>query len=98
MARAARPQTSATTGGTKKNRGGRPKRVRSDAGLASAIDKAGSIGRLAAITGVTVGAVSIWKQVPRKAVNPISDALGIARHVLRPDLFDPLDQPILRSQ
>ena len=72
-----------------KNRGGRPKKLRADAGLAAAIEAAGGIGILAAIAGVTTGAVSIWKRVPGKAVCAISDRLNIPRHTLRPDLYDP---------
>lgn len=77
-----------------KNRGGRPKRIRADAGLAAAIDAAGGVGILAAIAGVTTGAVSIWKRVPAKAVEKIATRLHLARHTLRPDIYDAFDQPI----
>jgi len=70
-----------------KNRGGRPKRERSDPGLAAAIEAAGGIGILAAIAGVTTGAVSIWRRVPKKAVAAISDRLQIPASTLRPDLY-----------
>lgn len=77
----------AVTPSKPKNVGGRPKRARADAGLAVAIEAAGGIGILAAIVGVTTGAVSVWNRVPAKAVAKISDRLNIPRHTLRPDLY-----------
>lgn len=82
------------TGSEPKNVGGRPKKARADPGLGAAIDAAGSLGRVAEIAGVTVGAVSIWKRVPQKAVDAIATALHIPRHTLRPDLYDAADQRI----
>lgn len=80
-----------------KKRGGRPKRARADAGLAAAIEAAGGIGILAAIVGVTTGAVSVWKRVPKKAVDAISKRLNIPAHTLRPDLYGPDQQPVPKS-
>ena len=80
-----------------KKKGGRPKRARADAGLAAAIEAAGGIGILAAIVGVTTGAVSVWKRVPKKAVDAISKRLKIPPHTLRPDLYGPDEQPIAKT-
>lgn len=80
-----------------KNVGGRPKKARTDRGLVEAIDKAGGIGNLAVIAGVTTGAVSIWHRVPEKAVDAISAQLNIPRHTLRPDLYDPAGVRITKS-
>jgi len=80
-----------------KKRGGRPKRERADAGLTAAIEAAGGIGILAAIVGVTTGAVSVWKRVPKKAVASISKRLNIPAHTLRPDLYGPDQQPVPKS-
>ena len=80
-----------------KNPGGRPQRARDDAGLRAAIEVAGSVSRLAHAAGVTVGAVSLWQRIPRKAVEPIAQALKMAPHKLRPDLFDVAGRPIPQS-
>lgn len=95
MARAAKHRNE-TAPSTSKNVGGRPKRHRTDPGLVQAIETAGSVGALAEIAGVTVGAVSIWARVPQKAIASISDRLHISRHRLRPDLYDPDDHPITK--
>jgi len=92
----AQDSTTRSTADAAKKRGGRPKRERGDAGLAAAIDAAGGIGILAAIVGVTTGAVSVWKRVPPKAVDAIASRLSIARHTLRPDLYGPDEQPIAK--
>lgn len=89
-----RKKTPPATGAKPKNLGGRPKKDRADRGLSAAIDAAGSLGRVAEIAGVTVGAVSIWKRVPQKAIDAIAAALHIPRHTLRPDLYDAKDQRI----
>lgn len=80
-----------------KNLGGRPKKSRTDPGLVAAIAAAGSLGVLARIAGVTVGAVSIWERVPAKAVDAVAAQLQIARHTLRPDLFDAADTRITKA-
>ncbi len=80
-----------------KNRGGRPKKARTDAGLKAAIEAAGSLGALAAIAGVTTGAVSIWERVPQKAVDAISARLQLSKHRLRPDLYNEADQIITKQ-
>jgi len=80
-----------------KNLGGRPKKARTDQGLKDAIEAAGSLGVLAAIAGVTTGAVSIWERVPQKAVDAISARLQISKHRLRPDLYDEANQPITKQ-
>lgn len=96
MARNRKTSAATADAAPTKNRGGRPKRERGDAGLAAAIDAAGGIGILAAIVGVTTGAVSVWKRVPPKAVDAIASRLPIARHTLRPDLYGPDEQPIAK--
>jgi len=79
-----------------KNLGGRPKKVRSDPGLAHAIASARSLGALARIAGVTIGAVSLWVRVPAKAIDVISAEWEIPRHALRPDLYGSDDRPITK--
>ena len=86
-----------TTPQKPKNRGGRPKKLRTDPGLVAAIAAAGSLGGLASIVGVTTGAVSVWARVPAKAVDAISARLHIPRTTLRPDLFAADDQPITKT-
>lgn len=93
----AQDSTTRSTADALKKRGGRPKRERADAGLTAAIEAAGGIGILAAIVGVTTGAVSVWKRVPKKAVASISKRLNIPAHTLRPDLYGPDQQPPTNS-
>jgi len=78
----------------RKRAGGRPQRHRTDPGVLAAIAAAKSIGALAAAAGVTTGAVSVWKRVPARVVPAIADALNLAKHTLRPDLFESDDPPI----
>lgn len=77
-----------------RNRGGRPKNLRSDPGLAAVIQAAGSLSALASGLGVSVGAVSQWTYVPAKDVDRIATKYGLTRHALRPDLFAADDSPI----
>jgi DNA-binding transcriptional regulator YdaS (Cro superfamily) len=53
-----------------------------------AIKQAGSVKALAAAAGVRPQAISQWQKIPVERVVRISDALGIPRHVLRPDLYE----------
>ena len=44
--------------------------------------------KLALELGITPGAISQWKKVPRERVEEISDFTGIPRHELCPDIFE----------
>lgn len=56
--------------------------------IAEAIRRAGSVKALAEAAGVRPQAISQWKNIPADRVARISGALGMARHELRPDLFE----------
>lgn len=56
--------------------------------IAEAIKKAGSVKALAEAAGVRPQAISQWKAIPAERVARISEALGVPRHQLRPDLFE----------
>lgn len=66
---------------------GRPIASRTDPGLAAAIQKAGGIGALAALIGVSMQAASKWTTIPPARVEAVAAALKISRHTLRPDLY-----------
>ena len=59
-----------------------------DTPIAIATKCAGSVKALAEVAGVRPQAISQWKKIPAERAVRISDALGIPRHVLRPDLFE----------
>lgn len=75
-----------------------------DAGLQEAIRAAGGISALARRLGVSQPSISEWSRIPAERVAAVEAVTGIARGVLRPDLFaegvpredapntDPLDQ------
>lgn len=65
-----------------------------DAGLRAAIEKAGSICRLARLLGLSQPTVSIWRRVPSHRVIQIEALTGVSRRVLRPDLYD-VPEPLL---
>lgn len=62
-----------------------------ESAVESVIKKAGGQVKLAAAAGVTQQAVSHWlnrlRRIPGDYVPRISDATGIPRHVIRPDLY-----------
>lgn len=60
------------------------------AGLAIAIEKAGTAAELARQLGVTRFAVQQWKAtgIPANRVPAIARLTGVPLHQLRPDLFD----------
>jgi TorA maturation chaperone TorD/DNA-binding transcriptional regulator YdaS (Cro superfamily) len=58
-----------------------------DAGLQRAIDAAGSIGALARAVGIAQPSVSGWARVPSDRLAVVETATGVARNVLRPDLY-----------
>ena len=59
----------------------------SDQGLKEAINAAGGISELARRIGISQPSVSNWSRVPAERVLSVEAATGIARAVLRPDLY-----------
>jgi TorA maturation chaperone TorD len=58
-----------------------------DNGLQEAIRAAGGIGELARRLGISQPSVSNWERIPAERVLSVEQATGIARALLRPDLF-----------
>jgi TorA maturation chaperone TorD len=58
-----------------------------DHGLQEAIRAVGGIGELARRLGISQPSVSNWDRVPAERVLSVEQATGIARGLLRPDLF-----------
>jgi TorA maturation chaperone TorD len=58
-----------------------------DAGLEEAIRAAGGVGALAQKIGISQPSVSNWARVPSERVVSVEAATGVARAVLRPDLY-----------
>ncbi len=67
----------------------RMKTKKLDAGLAAAIEAAGSRTELARRLGITPGAISQWKRIPIERVPDVEAATGVRRSVLRPDFWLP---------
>src|SRR2546430_17462790 len=67
-----------------------------DPGLEEAIRAAGGITELARRIGIAQPSVSNWSRVPAERVLAVEAATGVARAVLRPDLYgvqaDALDE------
>jgi TorA maturation chaperone TorD len=63
-----------------------------DSGLAEAIRSAGGVTELARRIGVAQPSVSNWSRVPAERVLSVEAATGVAREILRPDLY--YDAPI----
>lgn len=64
----------------------------SDQGLKEAIRAAGGITELARRIGISQPSVSNWSRVPAGRVLAVETATGVARTILRPDLYrEPLD-------
>jgi TorA maturation chaperone TorD len=59
-----------------------------DAGLEEAIRVAGGVGALAQKIGISQPSVSNWARVPADRVISVEAVTGVARDVLRPDLYD----------
>lgn len=59
-----------------------------DEGMRRAIEAAGSEAELARRIGVSRQAIPQFKRCPPKRVAQISEATGVPKHVLRPDLYD----------
>jgi TorA maturation chaperone TorD len=58
-----------------------------DHGLQEAIRAAGGIGELARRLGISQPSVSNWDRIPAERVLSVEQATGVARALLRPDLF-----------
>jgi len=74
-----------------------------DAGLGEAIRAAGGVTELARRIGISQPSVSNWSRVPADRVVAVEAATGVARAVLRPDLYvnvpDAVDETaVARSQ
>lgn len=52
--------------------------------------------RIARECGITHAAVSQWSTVPADRVLTVEKITGIARHILRPDLY-PIDREVISS-
>ncbi len=63
-----------------------------DPGLEEAIRAAGGITELARRIGISQPSVSNWTRIPAERVLSIEAATGVARAILRPDLYEPLSQ------
>src|SRR5262245_39508188 len=63
-----------------------------DQGLDEAIRAAGGITELARRLGISQPSVSNWERIPAERVLAVEAATGVARGVLRPDLFGPETQ------
>src|SRR5690349_20778121 len=59
-----------------------------DRGLEEAIRAAGGVTELARRIGISQPSVSNWSRVPAERVLSVEAATGIARTILRPDLYD----------
>ena len=62
--------------------------VMPDRGLQEAIRAVGGVTELARRIGISQPSVSNWTKVPAERVLEVENASGIARLVLRPDLYD----------
>ena len=58
-----------------------------DSGLAKAIKASGGIGRFARKVELSTQAIYNWKRVPAERVVEIEAISGIAREIMRPDLY-----------
>jgi TorA maturation chaperone TorD len=67
------------------------------AGLEDAIEAAGGIGALARALGISQPAVSNWQKIPAERVLAVEAITGVARTVLRPDLY-PKDQSSMTGE
>ena len=59
-----------------------------DQGLQEAIRVVGGVSELARRVGISQPSVSNWDRIPAERVLAVEAATGVARHVLRPDLYD----------
>lgn len=79
----------------------RKDRLKREPGLNMAIEAAGGVAALARAVGVSQPAVSAWERIPPERVLAVEAASGVARDLLRPDLYplseaaealDPVDE------
>jgi TorA maturation chaperone TorD len=61
-----------------------------DPGLQEAIRAVGGVSELARRIGISQPSVSNWDRVPAERVLSVESATGVARTILRPDLYDSL--------
>jgi DNA-binding transcriptional regulator YdaS (Cro superfamily) len=66
--------------------------------LLKAIEKAGSVTKLATLLDVAPQAISQWFRAPAGRVLEIERVTGVLRHELRPDIYPPEDAPKRRSK
>ncbi|MGC2413853.1 MAG: Cro/CI family transcriptional regulator, partial [Stellaceae bacterium] len=59
----------------------------SDPGLREAIRAAGGVTELARRIGVSQPSISNWSRIPAERVLAVEAATGVARAILRPDLY-----------
>jgi TorA maturation chaperone TorD len=71
-------------------------RLLRDIGLEQAITSAGGVRALSRALGLSQPAISNWKRVPADRVVAVEGLTGIARAVLRPDLYE--GEPIMLKQ
>lgn len=71
--------------------------MRYDIGLQVALTAAGGPTALARALGLVPSAVTQWATVPPLRVPAVSRITGVPRHVLRPDLYDPPETSMQRS-
>jgi len=67
---------------------GRGKKHMPDRGLQEAIHAAGGVTELARRIGISQPSVSNWSRVPAERVLTVEASTGVARAILRPDLYD----------
>lgn len=51
------------------------------------IQRVGSVSALARALGISVAAVSGWREVPPDRVLQVEELTGVSRHIQRPDVF-----------
>ena len=59
-----------------------------DRGLQEAIRAAGGVTELARRIGISQPSVSNWSRIPAERVLTVEAVTGVARAILRPDLYD----------
>jgi DNA-binding transcriptional regulator YdaS (Cro superfamily) len=68
-----------------------------DRGLQEAIRAVGGVTELARRIGISQPSVSNWTRIPAERVLEVESATGMARAVLRPDLYDEMhERPLAR--